>query len=395
MKTLVAALAAAAGLFTLAAAAALPNTLNFQGKLLDPATNAPKDGTFSIAFRIYDGAGNVLWGPETHGAVAVTNGVFSVQLGSIVSLTPQVFSNGDTRLGVTVGADSEMSPRQQLVMSPYAFTAAQLANSGSLRLNAGVVYSTFTAEGNFTAPYGVVAGTASFSGALTASSGTFTATSIAAVTASSNVVATGGMIDARGPGGLRAAFGVLAATASFTSTTEPSIRASSNVVVSGGMLDVQGPARVTGTLRSETMLSGRGAEITGASPQVAQSSGSASVTLTAGAETVVISTTIAPLSADRRIAIQGYVHISRGANSSPTVTVRVRRAIGGACGTGSTEVYAYSAVRGNVNPSNWPFPVLALDSPNTTSPVEYCLTVTDAAADSYTNRSLMLFSGAP
>lgn len=175
MKTFLAALLLAV---VQAGAATLPNRINFQGKLLDPATNAPKDGAFSIAFRIYDGAGNSLWGPETHPTVSVVNGVFSVQLGSVLALPPQVFSNGDTHLGITVGADSEMTPRQQLVMAPYAFTAAQLAHSSDLRLNAGLAYSTFTSAGNLLVPYGVYAGTGTFSGSLTASSATFTATGV-------------------------------------------------------------------------------------------------------------------------------------------------------------------------------------------------------------------------
>ena len=57
---------------------AAPFLVNFQGKLLDPATNNPKNGSITMTFRIYDAqsGGNTLWGPESQ-ALTVTNGVFS------------------------------------------------------------------------------------------------------------------------------------------------------------------------------------------------------------------------------------------------------------------------------------------------------------------------------
>lgn len=158
-------------------AASLPLRINFQGKLLDPATNAPKNGSQTVKFDIYDAAsgGNLLWGPETQ-TVTATNGVFSAQLGSVLALSPDVFANGQTYLGVTVGTDAEMTPRQQLVMSPYSYASAQLVQASDIRVNAGLAYSTFTAAGNLQVAAGVVASSGSFSGGVTASSGTFTAT---------------------------------------------------------------------------------------------------------------------------------------------------------------------------------------------------------------------------
>ena len=159
-----------------AAAVNLPLRIPFQGKLIDPATNNPKNGTFSVVFALYDApaAGNTLF-TETQDVV-VTNGVFAVQIGTVSLLSADMFSGASAYLGVKVGTDAEMTPRQPLSMSPYAFTAAQLVASGDMRVNAGTSYSTFTSAGNLLLQYGVVGTTAAFSGSLTASSGTFTAT---------------------------------------------------------------------------------------------------------------------------------------------------------------------------------------------------------------------------
>ena len=157
-------------------AAGVPFRVNFQGKLLN-TSNVPRSGAISMEFAIYDApsGGNVLWGPETQ-VPTVTNGVFSVQLGAVLALTPEVFTGAATYLGVNVEADGEMTPRQRLVAGPYAVTAAQLAQASDIRINAGVAYATFTSAGNLLLPYGIVATSASFSGSLTASSGTFKAT---------------------------------------------------------------------------------------------------------------------------------------------------------------------------------------------------------------------------
>ncbi len=159
-----------------AAAVNLPLRIPFQGKLIDPATNNPKNGSFSMQFQIYAAptGGSSLYS-ETQ-TVPVSNGVFAVQIGTLSLLSADLFSGASAYLGVTVGADAEMTPRQPLSMSPYAFTAAQLVASGDMRVNAGTSYSTFTSAGNLLLQYGVVGTTAAFSGGLTASSGTFTAT---------------------------------------------------------------------------------------------------------------------------------------------------------------------------------------------------------------------------
>ncbi|MBI5361185.1 MAG: tail fiber domain-containing protein [Planctomycetes bacterium] len=98
-----------------------PQTINFQGKLYN-SSGTEIDSTVSMTFKIYDVAtgGTALW-TETQN-VTVTDGVYSVILGSSTVITLAF----DTQyyLGIKVGADSEMTPRYQLASVPYTFRAS-------------------------------------------------------------------------------------------------------------------------------------------------------------------------------------------------------------------------------------------------------------------------------
>ena len=111
------------------AGVSLPSLMNYQGVLSHPITGDPvPDGEHEITFALYDVAsgGTALW-METQ-AVPVQNGLFSVLLGSINPLSADAFT-GMTYLGVKVGADAEMTPRQQIVSVPYAIHAQQAASA--------------------------------------------------------------------------------------------------------------------------------------------------------------------------------------------------------------------------------------------------------------------------
>jgi hypothetical protein len=161
-----------------ASASNLPLRVSFQGKLVDPATNLPKNGSFDMTFKLYSvpTGGTALY-TETQTGVTVSNGVFAVELGSTAVLSPDLFSGASVYLGVTVSPDAEMTPRQHLVMAPYAFTAAQLVSDGPARVEVGASYSTFTAAGDLDLAGGLSAKTASLTAtgagvySLTASSG--------------------------------------------------------------------------------------------------------------------------------------------------------------------------------------------------------------------------------
>jgi hypothetical protein len=97
-----------------------PSTMNYQGYLTDSSGN-PLNGTYTLAFRLYDAAvgGNLEWGPEAHVNVPVTNGLFQVALGSSVTLYPDDF---DEALYLAVAVDGTwLDDRQPLRAVPYAF----------------------------------------------------------------------------------------------------------------------------------------------------------------------------------------------------------------------------------------------------------------------------------
>ncbi|MEA3357973.1 MAG: hypothetical protein U9R17_00945 [Thermodesulfobacteriota bacterium] len=100
--------------------AAIPEKINYQGYLTDPH-GTPIDDTITLTFSIYPDTTDEtpLW-TETQ-TVTVTDGIFSVNLGDVTTLnlpfdTPYY-------LGITVGPDSEMTPRQPLTSVAYAFRA--------------------------------------------------------------------------------------------------------------------------------------------------------------------------------------------------------------------------------------------------------------------------------
>lgn len=98
--------------------AAVPSTMSYQGVLTDGGVHVP-DGTYALAFSLYDASANgtLLW-TETQANVPVTGGLFSVVLGSATPLG--VPFDQQYWLGIAVGADPEMVPRTPLTSAPYA-----------------------------------------------------------------------------------------------------------------------------------------------------------------------------------------------------------------------------------------------------------------------------------
>ncbi|MBU1939134.1 hypothetical protein KKH30_00035 [Candidatus Micrarchaeota archaeon] len=98
--------------------------LTVQGKLTDSAGASYLSGTYDMVFKIYDSpTGATAIYTESHtgaNAVTVRNGFYSAELGSITSLDLNYMQN--YWLGITVGSDSEMSPRQPFIPQPYAMS---------------------------------------------------------------------------------------------------------------------------------------------------------------------------------------------------------------------------------------------------------------------------------
>lgn len=102
----------------------VPQQVNYQGRLTDDVGN-PLDGNFVMVFSIYDVAseGTALWWEDQ--TVALTGGIYNVQIGQDPTGNPfpSGLFDGQRWLGVTVGADAEMTPRHPLTSTPFTLRA--------------------------------------------------------------------------------------------------------------------------------------------------------------------------------------------------------------------------------------------------------------------------------
>lgn len=112
------ALLASAGL-----AMAVPQQIDYQGKLTDSA-GANINGATSMVFRIWNHvtAGSVVWA-ETQAMVMVESGLFHVNLGAGYPIEEGLFNADGLYLSIQVGADAQMTPRLPLQSVPYALVA--------------------------------------------------------------------------------------------------------------------------------------------------------------------------------------------------------------------------------------------------------------------------------
>ncbi len=110
-------------LFITTMAWAVPGVINYQGKLTNPDGTSVDNGTYTIHFRIYNvsSGGTALWS-ETQ-SVPVMDGIYNVTLGSVTPIPTAILENPVLYLGVTVEADSEMIPRQEITSTFYALKA--------------------------------------------------------------------------------------------------------------------------------------------------------------------------------------------------------------------------------------------------------------------------------
>lgn len=110
-------------LFSMFALASLAQSakIGVQGILRKGDGKSVEDGNYAITFRLYDVStgGTALWS-EVQSQVEVAGGIYSVQLGSVNSLSLPFDS--DYYLSVQVGDSPEITPRQQLTVAPYALS---------------------------------------------------------------------------------------------------------------------------------------------------------------------------------------------------------------------------------------------------------------------------------
>ena len=139
-----------------------PTTINYQGRLANPDGTPVTDGSYGITFALYDAAtaGNVVWGPESHAAVQVSGGLFSVGLGSqTAGGIPTSTWNGDRYLEITINGEA-LSPRELIRGVPVAGMALTVPDGSITQAKLGddISYTTET-SGTYEATLTVTEGT--------------------------------------------------------------------------------------------------------------------------------------------------------------------------------------------------------------------------------------------
>jgi hypothetical protein len=115
-------------------AALISDAIPFQGRLTT-AGGDPLEGNHSITLALYDVEAGGVAQCSTTRTISITNGLF---MSSLTGCNASVLDGKQLYLGVKVGADSEMTPRQPVYAVPYA---------QSLRPGAIINQSSATARG--------------------------------------------------------------------------------------------------------------------------------------------------------------------------------------------------------------------------------------------------------
>ena len=144
------------------ASAAVTYGINYQGRLTDAAGNPVPDGSYTIHFRLYDvPSGGTPLSTDTD-PVSVSDGLFNAHLEFDPASYGGYFNGQALWLGIEVGSDGEMTPRQQIRPVPYALSLRPGADiSGEPDTHYGLRVSNETATG---IAYGVQGYSASTSG---------------------------------------------------------------------------------------------------------------------------------------------------------------------------------------------------------------------------------------
>ncbi|HWR84015.1 MAG TPA: hypothetical protein VN285_12005 [Candidatus Deferrimicrobium sp.] len=125
--------------------AAVPELMNYQGRMTDSAGYPILDGTYDVIFSIYDNSagGTALWAETL--SVQPKGGLFNVQLGTVHSVANTLFNDSSLWLGLALSTGAELTPRQRLITVAYAFRAAN-ADSAATAIYADTAFFADTAR---------------------------------------------------------------------------------------------------------------------------------------------------------------------------------------------------------------------------------------------------------
>jgi len=103
----------------------VPHEITYQGRLTDEA-GVPLTGAYDLIFKIYEtsGASADLW-QEAHGMIPVEDGLFTVDLGSLIPIPDTIFNGAPRYLGIAISGEDEFLPRTQMISVPYAYRSIQ------------------------------------------------------------------------------------------------------------------------------------------------------------------------------------------------------------------------------------------------------------------------------
>jgi DNA-binding beta-propeller fold protein YncE len=111
----------------------VPSTISYQGRITDADFTIP-DGDYEMTFLIYDSASspNLLW-QETQPGVAVSGGLYKVELGAVSPLAFATFENLNAWLEVRIFGQA-LAPRRRIVSAPFALRAEGEVTPGAIIL---------------------------------------------------------------------------------------------------------------------------------------------------------------------------------------------------------------------------------------------------------------------
>jgi hypothetical protein len=123
-------------LFISLANAQVPNKISYQGLLTTSSGTPVTDGNYNLKFDIYNlPTGGSLRHTETHTAVALSKGTFSVVLGPFTQIFSESLYVEVTALsGPGISGPLTFSPRSELTSAPYALHA-KLADTADYARN--------------------------------------------------------------------------------------------------------------------------------------------------------------------------------------------------------------------------------------------------------------------
>lgn len=116
----------------------LAQEIALQGILRNQSGRAVDDGNYSLTFNMYDAetGGNQVW-TETQPTVSVSQGIYSVYLGSVINFENVAFDK-QYWLGISINGGQELSPRVKLARNPYALGILGTSNVFTSNGNVGI-----------------------------------------------------------------------------------------------------------------------------------------------------------------------------------------------------------------------------------------------------------------